>query len=127
VGGYAVAFHGYARATADMDIWVRSERGNAERLVAALREFGFDLPELKPELFLQQGRIIRMGNPPIRIKLLTSASGVQFDDCYAARVLAGMDGVPVSIISLDDLKANKRAAGRHKDMDDLENLPSKRL
>jgi hypothetical protein len=123
VGGYAVAFHGYARTTADMDIWIARHPGNAERLVAALTEFGFSLPDLTPELFLQEGRLIRMGNPPVRIEIATTVSGVEFAPCYDARVEGNLDGVNANVINLQDLKTNKKAAGRFKDLDDLENLP----
>jgi len=123
IGGYAVAYHGYARATADMDIWIFPTSQNATRTVAALRDFGFAPPELKPELFLEKGRIVRMGVPPVRIEIATSISGVHFDVCYAARQVATLDGVRVNLISLAHLKANKKAAGRYKDLDDLENLP----
>lgn len=81
LGGYAVGYHGYPRATGDM------------------------------------------GNPPLRIEVLTSASGVEFSACYAKRILEIIDGVEVPIIALDDLKQNKQASGRLKDLNDLANLP----
>lgn len=81
------------------------------------------MSEVTPELFLSGERIVRMGMPPIRIEVMTDISGVDFQTCYARRVIAELDGIPVNIIGLDDLRANKRAAGRHKDLDDLENLP----
>ena len=105
-----------------MDIWVRPQPGNAERLVATLKEFGFNLPEISPELFLTD-RIVRMGVPPFRIELMSTISGLTFDACYPNSSLTTIDGIEVRIISLGDLKANKRAAGRHKDLDDLEHLP----
>src|SRR2546426_11687786 len=123
IGGYAVAYHGYPRATADMDIWIAIHPQNAERVVAALKEFGFNLPELSPALFLKAGQIIRMGVPPLRIEIATTISGVRFEECYTAGVRDILDEVEVTIISLPHLKANKKAAGRHKDLADLENLP----
>jgi len=123
VGGYAVGYYGYPRATADMDIWIAHTPSNAQKLVAAIKEFGFNVPELTPELFLKENQVIRMGVPPFRIEIVTSASGVTFEECYAARVRAVIDDIEVNLISLDHLKANKRAAGRHKDLDDLEHLP----
>jgi hypothetical protein len=123
VGGYAVGYHGYPRATADMDIWIAVHPQNAERVVAALKDFGFDLPELSVDLFMQPHRIIRMGVPPIRIEIVTAISGVDFGECYAGRVIDDLDGVPVGIIGLKHLKMNKAAAGGHKDLDDLEHLP----
>ena len=123
IGGYAVGYHGYPRATNDMDIWIAIHPDNARRMVKALREFGFDLPELIPDLFLQEGKIVRMGNPPMRLEITTSVSGVEFDECYASRVVDVLDGVEVAIIDLRHLKLNKKAAGRLKDLADLENLP----
>jgi predicted nucleotidyltransferase len=123
IGGYAVAYYGYPRATADMDVWIEVETANADKIVAALKEFGFDLPELSAELFLTPEKIIRMGEPPFRIEIVTSISGVTFEDCYTSRVIDELDGVPVSLIGLIDLKENKKASGRYKDLDDLQNLP----
>lgn len=122
IGGYAVAYHGYPRATADMAIWIAIHRQNAEKIAAALKEFGFNLPELSPELFLKEGQIIRMGVPPVRIEIATTISGVDFSECYTARVVDVLDEVEVNLISLAHLKVNKKAAGRHKDLNDLENL-----
>lgn len=123
IGGYAVGYYGYPRATVDMDVWIAINRQNAERAVAVLREYGFEMPELSPELFLEEDRIIRMGVPPLRLEVMTSISGVRFEECYPDRVLAKIDDVEVSLISLRHLKINKQASGRHKDLDDLENLP----
>lgn len=123
IGGYAVAYHGYPRATADMDIWIAVHSQNAERIVTALKEFGFDPPELSPALFVREGQMIRMGVPPVRIDIATTISGVSFAECYAARVVDVLDEIDVNLISLPHLKTNKKAAGRHKDLDDLENLP----
>ena len=123
VGGYAVGYYGYPRSTGDLDLWIAVQPENAGRVVIALQEFGFDVPELNADMFLDKGRIIRMGVPPLRIELLTSISGVDFNDCYRARNQIVIDGVEISIISFEYLKQNKQAAGRHKDLDDLENLP----
>ena len=123
IGGYAVAYHGYPRATAGMDVWIDVEPVNAERIVAALKAFGFDLPELSPRLFLTPEKIIRMGTPPMRIEIVTSISGVSFENGYASRIKDELDGVPVDLIGLAELKENKKASGRYKDLDDLENLP----
>jgi hypothetical protein len=123
VGGYAVGYHGYPRATADMDVWVAVHPANAERLVAALKEFGFDVPDLSVDLFLKEGQIVRMGVPPIRIEIMTTISGVEFAQCYISRLVAMVDDVDVSLIGLDHLRVNKKAAGRYKDLNDLDNLP----
>ena len=123
VGGYAVAFHGHPRATADIDIWVPMREDTAQQLVTVLRAFGFDVPQLSTELFLRPDQVIRLGTPPLRIELLTTIAGVDFDACDARAVHTTFDGVPVRVIALDDLKTNKRAAGRHQDLADLDHLP----
>ncbi|HVG19823.1 MAG TPA: hypothetical protein VNI02_12295 [Blastocatellia bacterium] len=123
IGGYAVGYHGYVRATADMNIWVASNAENASRLISALREFGFNSPELSEELFLKPDNIARLGVPPFRIEMLTSISGVTFEECHAGKVFDMIDGVQVPIISLQHLKINKLASGRLKDLADLEHLP----
>jgi hypothetical protein len=123
IGGYAVGYHGYPRATVDLDVWIARTPDNAQRAVAALHEFGFTDPVLRPGLFLEQDRIVRMGVPPFRIEVATTISGVEFDDCYRTRIDAVIDGVPVPVIDLASLRRNKRAAARYKDLDDLENLP----
>ncbi len=71
IGGYAVAYHGYPRATADMDIWTAVYLRNAETVVSVLKQFGFNTPQLTPDLFMQEGQIIRMGMPPVRIEIAT--------------------------------------------------------
>ena len=122
VGGYAVAFHGYPRATGDMDIWIAISKNNASKIVEALKEFGFNVPELQEELFLEKEKNIRMGNPPLRIEILTSIDGVEFSECYAHKQAAIIDDVEVNFISLGDLKKNKKASGRYRDLGDLEYL-----
>jgi len=122
VGGYAVALYGYPRATGDMDIWIALSKDNAHRTVEALREFGFDTPQLKEDLFLEKEKNIRMGNPPLRIEILTSIDGVEFAECYRKKRVVTIDDIDVSFISLEDLKKNKKASGRYQDLADLENL-----
>ena len=123
VGGYAVGYHGYPRATVDMDIWIGRGAATAEKMVAVLREFGFDVPNLSADLFLKDDQIVRMGVPPIRLEIFTSIPGVRFENCYPARIVGEIDGTTVSLINLQDLKTNKKASGRNKDLADLENLP----
>lgn len=122
IGGYAVGYYGYPRATADMDVWIEILSDNAQKIVKVLKEFGFESPELKPELFLEKNKIIRMGLPPFRIEVLTTISGVNFDECYKEREQITIDGIRVDLISLKHLKLNKKAAGRYKDLNDLEHL-----
>jgi len=123
VGGYAVGYHGYPRATVDLDIWVAVTPRNARHLVMVFKEFGFDAKELKEDLFLKENKIVRIGEPPLRIKVMTSVSGVDFDACYEQRIVDTIDGIQVNFINLENLKVNKMSAGRHKDLNDLENLP----
>lgn len=123
VGGYAVGLHGYPRATVDLDVWVRATPDNASRIVEALRAFGFDLPALEPKLFLDPRSIVRFGLPPFRIEIMTSIDGVDYDTCRQRPAVFDVEGMLIPVISLDDLKTNKRAAGRHKDLADLDNLP----
>ncbi len=123
IGGYAVAYHGYPRATNDLDIWILATPENAERVVEVIRDFGFGSSELSPDLFLKIPNLIRMGVPPIRIEILNDISGVEFEACYPNRVIDRMGDVEVDIISATDLKQNKKASGRFKDLDDLQNLP----
>jgi len=122
IGGYAVGYHGYPRATEDLDIWVAIHPDNAQKLVSVLKAFGFDNPDLKPELFLQKPKIIRMGFPPMRLEITTSISGVEFDECYRSRIVDNLDGIEASFIDLEHLKLNKKASGRAKDIADLEKL-----
>ena len=105
-----------------MDIWIAIQKENAEKMVTVLKEFGFDAPQLTADLFLKQNQIIRMGNPPMRIELLTTISGVRFEECYSERTVDVIDDVEVQIINLEHLKRNKQASGRQKDLDDLEHL-----
>lgn len=123
IGGYAVGIHGYVRATNDLDVWVRISPTNAASIVQALREFGFSSPNLTEALFLAGGNVVRMGVPPMRLELLTSIAGVDFDECYAERLMVPMGDVTAPVISLHRLRQNKRAAGRAKDIADIENLP----
>lgn len=123
IGGYAVGYYGYVRGTADIDVWVRADPQNAERVVAALIDFGFGVPELNTEAFLDERCLVRMGVPPHRIELMTAISGVTFDECWPGRVEDEWDGVPVTVIGLECLKQNKRASGRGKDITDIDQLP----
>jgi len=123
IGGYAVNYHGYIRATGDMDIWVARNTDNAKKIVAVLKAFGFgNNPEITPELFMQENKIIRMGVPPVRLEISTSISGVEFDACYQVRMIDKVDGVEVNLIDLENLMKNKKASGRPKDIADLEKL-----
>lgn len=122
VGGYAVGFYGYPRSTGDMDLWIAFNPENLRRVADALQAFGFSVPE-PADSFLQEGQFIGLGNAPLRIEILSSISGVTFKECYDERTSEIVDGVTVNIIALRHLKINKQSTGRHKDLNDLENLP----
>jgi len=122
LGGWAVIYHVYPRPTNDLDIWIAVSDENANRVVRTLRKFGFDVP-LPAELFLQEEKILRFGTEPDLIEIMTSASGVRFADCYRERLETTLDNEPVSLINLSNLRTNKRASGRLKDLADLEELP----
>ncbi len=121
IGGYAVGYYGFPRATGDIDIWINANSQNAEKLASVLSEFGF--PSAQATMFLEKNKIIRIGNPPLRLELLTSISGVEFAACYSRKKTVSIDGVEINVIGLEDLKINKEKSGRHKDLNDLENLP----
>jgi predicted nucleotidyltransferase len=123
VGGYAVGYYGYPRATGDMDIWIAVDYDNAEKTATTLIEFGMSQKEVTKELFLEQNKVVRMGFSPVRIEIITGASGVVFEECYSRRKTVAIDDIEINILSLEDLKINKQASGRHKDLDDLEHLP----
>ena len=123
IGGYAVGYYGYPRATADMDVWIAVNPANAGKTVRAMERFGMRSPDLTAGLFLDKGKIIRLGVPPLRLEIQTDISGVEFEACFARRRRVDMGGVEVNLIDLADLKTNKRASGRHKDLEDLEHLP----
>jgi hypothetical protein len=123
IGGYAVGHYGYPRATADMGLWVERSADNAGRLVNVLQAFGFGVAELSADLFVEKGRIVRLGVPPLRLEILNEISGIRFDQCYPRWARAMMDRIKVNVIGLADLKKNKAASGRDKDLDDLQHLP----
>ena len=122
VGGYALAAHGHPRATKDLDIWLLIEPTNADRLIDALADFGMEALALTRSDFLEPGVIIQLGYPPVRIDLLTTATGVTFEDCWERRMLIEVGSVDAGFISYADLIANKRASGRPQDLVDVEVL-----
>jgi hypothetical protein len=123
VGGYAVGFHGYPRATKEMDIWVAVSPENAERLVRVFCRFGFSPKSISPASFLNEKKVIEMGIEPFRIDLIMSISGISFSECFAQRVNFLYEGININLINLEHLKINKRATGRLRDLADVEELP----
>lgn len=124
VGAYAVAAHGFPRATGDLDIWVRANPESAENLLSALTVFGAPMHEVSAADFSSPSIVFQIGIPPGRIDILTELSGVNFDAAWANRMTVEIDGVKFSIIGRSDLIANKRATGRPKDIADLAFLES---
>lgn len=122
VGGHAVAFHGRPRLTDDLDLFVRPDTANGERIVQALLEFGFGSLDLTAADFEADDRVIQLGRAPNRVDLLTRLYGVDFADAWAGRVAAQIDDSAVWIISKHDLIRNKRATGRTQDLADAEFL-----
>lgn len=123
IGGYAVGYYGYPRTTADMDIWIAIHPENARKMVAVFQSFGLQGNDLNEELFIKPGNIVRMGLPPVRIEVLNEIDGVEFHECFSRCKPVQIDGIFVNLISLEDLRRNKKAAARHKDLDDIEHLP----
>jgi len=123
VGGYAVNHYGYHRFTEDIDFWIAVSNDNFDRLLAAIRDFfGEDLAGLDKKFF-QEHEALFLGAVPNKIELLKHCSGLEFSEAFRRRVETTMDGEPVNLICLADLKTNKRASGRNKDLADLDNLP----
>ncbi len=104
-------------------MWIQTNTEKAENVLKVCREFGFDVPNLRVELFTDPKQMTRMGHPPLRIEILNSVYGLTFEPAWENRINEVWDEVPVSLISLEDLRTNKRASGRFKDLADLENLP----
>ena len=122
VGDHAVAFHGYPRYTGDIDFLVRPTEENASRIVAVLESFGFsDAHEINASL-TQPEKIVQLGRPPNRIDILTSASGVNFEEVWKQAIVAELEGLPVRFPDLSSLLKNKRASERAKDLADVEEL-----
>jgi len=122
VGGYALAVHGYPRATDDFDAWVWVNSENAAKIVECLAAFGFGSLNLTTDDFTTLDRVVQLGYPPYRIDIITSISGVEFDRAWANRLVVDIDGLQVPFIGRDDLLTNKRATGRPKDLLDVEYL-----
>ena len=122
VGGYAVARYGHPRFTGDLDVLVRPGGENARRLLRALTEFGFGSVGLTVEDFLEPGRVVQLGVPPLRVDILTSIEGVSNDEVFSHLVADGNEDPPLRFISREDLIRNKRAAARPQDIADLDRL-----
>jgi len=127
VGAYAMAAHGYPRATMDIDIWVMPSPDNAAATLKALRRFGAALHGLSVDDLQKDDTIFQIGVAPRRIDIITGASGLQFEEAFTRAVKVDIDGLEVHIPSVDDLIRNKRASGRTKDLADAEALDALRI
>jgi len=123
LGGHAVAFYGYPRATSDFDVWVRATEENAARAFRALADFGFPMDGVSETTLATPGTGVRMGVPPFRLEVINFATGLEFESASANAIRINFENVEANMISLDDLKINKRATGRNKDLADLDHLP----
>lgn len=122
VGGYAFAIHAFPRFTNDIDFFVHSTKSNVDKIISALNEFGFKNTPISPNELLKENRIIQLGEPPYRIDLLTSIDGVSFEDAWKKKVHGKYGEQVLYFISKEDLIRNKKASGRNKDLDDLNEL-----
>lgn len=120
VGAYAVAAHGLPRATGDLDLFVRCAAENAQRVAQALAMFGAPPHVSAPHDFAKANMVVQIGVEPVRIDILTSISGVEFDEAASTRVMHSLDGVEIPCIGRECLIRNKRASGRKRDLLDAE-------
>ena len=119
VGAYALAAHGFPRATGDLDIWIRNDPANAQRIMRALSKFGAPETQLSAEDFTSTDLVVQFGVEPCRIDLLTGIDGVEFEEAWQKRVRIALDHLEIFILSKADLLRNKVATARDKDQGDI--------
>lgn len=122
VGAYAVTYHSQPRSTGDLDLWIDDAPENAKRVWSALEKFGAPLTELTVEDLSAPNVVYQIGVPPRRIDLLTSLTGLRFADAWESRVTGRFGDLECPYIGIQDLRTNKRAVGRPRDLADLESL-----
>ena len=122
VGAYALAFHGAPRYTGDMDIYVKPDPTNAQRIMAALNDFGFGSVELSASDFEVEDKVVQLGFPPVRVDIVTSITGVSWEEAVSGRIEGTYGDVRVYYIGREQFISNKRVLGRKKDLADLEAL-----
>jgi hypothetical protein len=124
VGAHALAAHGIPRATQDLDVWIHRTTDNAGRTWRALVSFGAPLRDLNIQEadFTQPDIVVQVGIPPNRIDILTGVTGLRFEEAWATHTEGTIEGVRVAVLGREALIQNKRAAGRHKDLGDVEAL-----
>jgi hypothetical protein len=126
VGAYALAGHGLVRSTGDIDIFVRPDPENSKKVFQALRRFGAPLAEIQIDTFRQEDVIFQIGVPPRRIDIITSITGVSFQDAWEHRQIRRVEDLDLPVLSIDDLILNKTATGRPKDLVDVEWLKKRK-
>lgn len=122
VGAYAMGAHGYPRATVDIDLWINPSPDNAAAVLRAVRRFGAPSDNVTEADLRRDDTVFQIGVAPRRVDIITGLSGLSFDDAFRRSVEVDIDGIQVRVPSLDDLIVNKRAAGRTRDLADLEAL-----
>jgi len=122
VGAHALAAYGRVRATKDLDVWIRPELANGQKVLRAIQSFGAPLLDLTADDLCSPGVVFQIGVAPLRIDILTAIDGVEFDTAWLRRMSTSFEGEPVYVISRSDLIANKRASGRLQDLADVESL-----
>jgi hypothetical protein len=123
VGGYAFGVHAEPRATKDLDVWIRADEQNSKAVFLALADFGARLAGFTPADFHDDPpTVFQMGTPPRRIDILQHIDGVAFDEAWDTRIETTVDGITVQVISSDLLIRNKLAAGRPRDLLDVEDI-----
>jgi hypothetical protein len=125
VGGYAVVLYGYPRTTGDMDIWVNRTLENYQKLQLAFVEFGMPMFDMTEDRFLnhEQVDVFRFGRKPVAIDIMVKMGNLVFDDCYPLATAYLDDDLTIKVVHYNHLIAAKKAAGRYKDLNDIENLP----
>jgi hypothetical protein len=122
IGAHALAVHGRPRATGDLDLWVRPTPENAERVWGALAGFGAPLDAISPGDLTEPGLVFQIGVSPNRIDLLTSVTGLTFQEAWERRVPVPIGGLRIPVLSREDLIRNKKAVGRPRDLADVAEL-----
>ena len=126
VGAHALAAHGHVRATKDLDLWVRPETSNAEKVLQALSDFGAPLSDLTADDLSKKETIFQIGLPPIRIDIITNIDGVEFEEAWPHRLETAFGEVRAFVISRHHLITNKKTAGRLQDLADVQQLEASR-
>ncbi|MEO5998018.1 MAG: DUF6036 family nucleotidyltransferase [Chitinophagaceae bacterium] len=122
VGGYALAFHGRPRHTGDLDIWIGISESNAARMLKVIKDFGLGSLGFTKIDFLKEGFVSQIGYPPLRIDILNSIEGVEFNNAYKNRLSINLDTIRVDYIGLRDFIKNKQSSGRARDLADIKDI-----